>query len=116
MSTLENIFLFNWKALGGPKLTREYRFHPDRKWRFDFAIPEIRVAVEVQGGTYSKNKKSGHTSGVGCARDFEKNNAANLAGWSVFYFDAKMVRKLTHLDPLIKHTTEMLATMKHVTF
>lgn len=24
----------------------EYQFHPKRKWRFDFAVPSIRCAIE----------------------------------------------------------------------
>ena len=113
MSTLENIFLFNWKALGGPKLTREYRFHPERKWRFDFAIPEIRYAFEVEGGTFAKG---GHSRGAGYAKDCEKYNTAALMGWSVFRYDTNMVRKVTHLVPVIKSANEMLAAMKHLTF
>ena len=34
-----------------PPPQREYRFHPERKWRFDFAWPERRFAVEIEGIT-----------------------------------------------------------------
>ena len=33
----------------GEEVVAEYRFHPGRDWRFDFAIPSRRVAVEVEG-------------------------------------------------------------------
>lgn len=113
MSALENIFLFNWKALGGPKLTREYRFHESRKWRFDFAIPEIRYAFEVEGGTFAQG---GHSRGAGYGKDCEKYNAANLAAWHVFRFDTKMVRSTKHLEPVIAASNQLLAAIKHLTF
>jgi len=113
MSALENIFLFNWKALGGPKLTREYRFHESRRWRFDFAIPEIRYAFEVEGGTFSRG---GHSRGVGYAKDCEKYNAAALAGWSVFRFDTKMIRQTAHLEPVIQSAKNRLWQIEHLTF
>ena len=31
----------------GEEVVAEYRFHPGRDWRFDFAIPSRRVAIEV---------------------------------------------------------------------
>lgn len=34
----------------GIDIIPEYRFHPTRKWRFDFAIPHIKVAIEIEGG------------------------------------------------------------------
>jgi len=116
MSALENIFLFNWKALGGPKLTREYRFHESRKWRFDFAIPEIRYAFEVEGGTFAKKGKSGHITGVGYGNNCEKYNAAALAGWSVFRFDTKMVRSTKDLEPIIQSAKSRLRQIEHLTF
>ena len=33
----------------GEEVVAEYRFHPGRDWRFDFAIPSRRVAVEGGG-------------------------------------------------------------------
>ena len=33
-------------------LEREYKFHKTRKWRFDFAYPDIQLAVEIDGGQW----------------------------------------------------------------
>lgn len=33
------------------EMVAEYRFHPFREWRFDYAIPELKIALEVEGGT-----------------------------------------------------------------
>lgn len=63
---------------GAPAM--EYRFHPTRKWRFDFAWPESMVAVEINGGVFIQGR---HTRGSGAVKDWEKLNAAQLAGWVV---------------------------------
>lgn len=68
---------------------REYKFLPDRKFRFDFAFPEQKVAVEVDGGTWSGGR---HTSGLGFRNDCIKTNLAVLNGWRVLRFTADMVR------------------------
>ena len=69
---------------------QEYRFHPVRRWRFDFAFPEHKVAVEIEGGTFGKCK-SRHTTGTGYEKDCEKYNAAILNGWRVFRFTGRMI-------------------------
>lgn len=73
-----------------PQPVPQYRFHPVRKWTLDFAWPceSGGVAVEIQGGTFSR-AKSGHTSGVGVQRDNEKSNAAILLGWWVLKYSSK---------------------------
>lgn len=89
MSHLEDRFHRNLKLkklVAG--LETQYRFHPVRRWKMDFAWPELLLAVEIQGGTYSR-KRSGHTTGTGTQRDYEKNNAAVLLGWQVLYFSSK---------------------------
>jgi very-short-patch-repair endonuclease len=58
----------------------EYQFHPTRRWRFDFAWPDHRLSLEVEGGVWSGGR---HTRGAGFVADCEKYNAATLAGWRV---------------------------------
>lgn len=84
----ENAFLFLWKALNGPILEREFKFHNERKWRFDFAHLETRVAIEIEGGTWSGGR---HTRGSGYSKDCEKYNSAALLGWKVFRLTSDMV-------------------------
>ncbi len=50
MSALEDLLERHIKRTGLPKPAREYRFHRERRWRFDFAWPDYKVAVEVEGG------------------------------------------------------------------
>ena len=79
------------RLLGLPEPVREHRFHPERMWRFDLAWPEHRLAVEYDGGTYSK-KPGGHSSIAGMARDREKDAHAMILGWSVIRLDARTFR------------------------
>ena len=70
-------------AAGLPKPVAEYRFHPVRKWRFDYAWLQHKVAVEIDGGVWTGGR---HTRGAGFIKDQEKRNAAVLAGWKVLHF------------------------------
>lgn len=75
-----------------PKPDREFRFHPVRKWRFDFAwpAPELRIAVEVEGLTPQGGR---HQSMSGFRGDIEKYNAAALRGWLVLRFTDREIRR-----------------------
>ena len=54
---------------------KEYKFHPTRRWRFDYAIPEHKIALEVEGGVWTGGR---HTSPKGFLNDIEKYNTATL--------------------------------------
>jgi hypothetical protein len=80
-----------------PLPEREYRFHPTRKWRFDFAWPAHLLAAEIEGGIWlppddPQGRRSRHTVGSGFERDCEKYNAALLLGWRVLRFTPSHVR------------------------
>lgn len=76
------------RALGLQPET-EHRFHPARRWRFDFAFPALRLGVEVEGGLYSRGR---HVRPAGYEADIEKYNAAALAGWMVLRFSPAQVK------------------------
>jgi very-short-patch-repair endonuclease len=76
----ELLLLHQLRAARVPAPEREYRFHATRKWRFDFAWPEVRLAVEVDGGTWTGGR---HTRGKGYREDCVKMADALLAGWRV---------------------------------
>lgn len=88
-SALEERFARGLRALKVLEPQREYRFAPPRMWRFDFAWPEQRFAVEIEGGVWTNGR---HTRGSGFVADTEKYNAAALAGWKVLRFTEKSVR------------------------
>lgn len=56
----------------------EYRFHDARKWRTDYAWPQWKVALEVEGGAWTNGR---HTRGSGFLRDMEKYNELAALGW-----------------------------------
>lgn len=58
---------------------REFRFC-ERRWRFDYAWPAAKVALEVEGGVFSGGR---HTRGAGFVADMEKYNTAVRLGWRV---------------------------------
>jgi very-short-patch-repair endonuclease len=68
------------RSVGLPLPMREHRFHPVRRWRFDYAWIEHKVALEVEGGVWTGGR---HTRGAGFVGDMEKYNAATVAGWRV---------------------------------
>jgi len=66
-------------------VVKEYRFHPKRKWMFDFAVPELMLAIEIEGGIFAQ-KRLGHSSGAAIKKDMEKYNMAQLMGWKVLRY------------------------------
>ena len=67
----------------GYEPVREFRFHPTRKWRFDYAIPVLKIAIECDGGVWTGGR---HVSPQGYLKDMEKFNAAAELGWVVLKF------------------------------
>lgn len=92
---LEDEVAFGVRALGLPAPEREYRFSPHRRFRFDFAWPAVKVALEVDGGTWIGGR---HTSGAGYQRDVEKMNLAALTGWLVVRATKDMVKDGTAVN------------------
>ncbi len=80
--------------LPGWDLTAQHRFHPERKWSFDFAFPSQKLAVEVEG-RYHKTH-AGHLS------DCEKFNEATLQGWRILRFPSSQMRRAPEWAMLIK--------------
>lgn len=83
-----------------PAPIREHRFHPTRKWRFDLAWPDRRLAIEIDGVTYEGGR---HQRIEGFTKDLHKHNAATLLNWRVLYMTPKMARSAECLD-LIERT------------
>lgn len=90
MSKAEDILAHHLNALKIP-YEREHLFHPKRRWRFDFAFPDVKLAVEIEGGVWMK--KSRHTSPRGFMGDIEKYNEATNLGWRLLRFTPEQVKK-----------------------
>lgn len=82
------------------KLTpeREYPFAPGRQWCFDFAFPHEKVAIEVEGGSWTAGR---HSRGSGFQADCVKYNRAALLGWRVFRFTTEMTKSLDTMEDVM---------------
>lgn len=106
-SALERQLAYQIRLLKLPAPEREYRFAAMHTggtgagvrarlataglsdWRFDFAWPASRIAVEVEGGGWSKGR---HTRGAGFAEDMRKYDAAIRLGWTLYRCDGALIR------------------------
>ena len=79
----------------------EHKFHPTRKWRFDFAWVDLKIALECDGGQF-KTGGGRHNSDS----DREKLNNAALLGWRVVRFSARQI--YANPEKCIKFIKEIL--------
>lgn len=87
---LEGEFEFQLKLAGVTGYTREYRFC-DRRWRFDFCVadPDIKVALEIEGGIHCRGR---HVRPEGFRNDARKYRQAAIDGWLVLRVTAADIR------------------------
>ena len=78
------------KAAGLPDMAEQHQFHPERKWRLDFAYPELRLGIEVEGGIWRKGGGA-HSHPINIERDIEKHNALVMLRWTVFRFTPQII-------------------------
>lgn len=89
MSDLEDLLFQHIKLVGLPTPEREYRFAPPRRFRADFAYPERKLLIEVEGGVWTRGR---HTRGTGYSADVEKYNLATINGWRLLRFTGDMIK------------------------
>jgi very-short-patch-repair endonuclease len=95
LSPGEEAFMLHCRAEGlNPE--REYRFHPTRKWRFDFYFPEKKIAVEVEGGYGGRHQRGGFQL------DMVKYTAAAKMGIMVLRYTTKMVTDGTAINDVLE--------------
>lgn len=108
-SSLEDALAAEMERVGIPPPEREYRFAPPRRWRFDFAWPDMLIAVEVQGG----NLGGGHFRYYGYENDCEKANQAAVMGWTLLHFTGAMIKDGRALSAIISAFRPLLATERN---
>jgi very-short-patch-repair endonuclease len=99
----------NGKELMFAKATME------RRWTFDFAWPEYKLAVEIEGlvilPMYTKPNAEAdrrfvvmgrHASPDGIKGDMDKYNAAAQLGWYVLRFEQDRVKNKTAIDTTMR--------------
>lgn len=91
---LEDELAWQCRVMGLPTPKRQYRFNPERKWKCDFAWPELRLIVEVEGGIWMADGKGGHNRGSRMIEDMNRQNWALLNGWLMLRFADKHIKSL----------------------
>ena len=97
-----DFFVSICKTSLGVECVREYKFHPVRKWRFDYAIPQYKIAIEIDGGVWNYGR---HNRAAGYMADMEKFNAAAQMGWLVLKFTPQQ-QYTTATFQMIRRTVE----------
>lgn len=90
----------------GVEVVKEHIFHWTRKWRFDYAIPDLKVAIEIDGAVWDYGR---HNRPQGYINDMEKLNTAASMGWLVLRFTTDDRLKGSTLA-LIKDTINLRMT------
>ena len=103
-----------WQQTGLQSPVAEYQFAPPRRWRFDYAWPDSRVAVEFDGGQWVA-----HGGRHNRDTDREKLNHAAALGWRVLRFsnqqwEASPVDCVALIALAIKNTTTQLTPITPV--
>ena len=83
-------FVRKLKEYGLPPVEEEYKFHPIRKWRFDLAFVRQKVAIEIEGGIWTRGR---HVRPAGYLKDMEKYNHAAMMGWKKLSFTPQQLKE-----------------------
>lgn len=84
---------------GLPEPEREIRFAKPRRWAFDLGYSDRKVAIEVEGGVWSRGR---HVRPQGYMNDARKYNAAAAKGWTVYRFATEQVKSGEAIQFLIE--------------
>ena len=68
----------------------EYRFAKERRWRADIAFPAVRVAIEIDGGTWVYGR---HNNAASAEAEMEKGNGYAYRFWHVFHTPWRWLEK-----------------------
>ena len=102
IGTESDLFTTFMENMVGMPCVKEYRFHDVRHWRFDYAFPSLKIAIECDGGVFTNGR---HVRPQGYINDMEKFNHAAMLGWLVLKFTP---------EQMISHETaeQVRATIK----
>ena len=68
----------------------EHKGIEGRKYRFDCANPDKKIAIEIEGGLWLQGR---HNRPLGMIQDMDKYNAAVVEGWKVLRYSPDTIRK-----------------------
>jgi very-short-patch-repair endonuclease len=89
----EDLFGFQLAAEKAPAVERQFRFAAElgRQFRWDFAWPDRKLAVEIQGGIW-KRGGGAHSHPTDILRNMRKYNAGTALGWRLLQFSTDEVK------------------------
>ena len=93
----EELFSLHCRV-NGLEPEREFIFSK-RRYRFDFAFPEQKLAVEIEGGIWVNGR---HNRASSIEADFEKYALAAILGWRVIRVSTWQVNSGLAIDWTIK--------------
>lgn len=109
-SYAEQAFLDHWlEAFPDSVPEQEHRFHPVRRWRFDFAWPELKLALEIDGARWGGGQ-GGHQLVSQMDKDHEKLNTAASMGWLVLHATPQRIKKDS--DSVVDWLTEAASVQR----
>lgn len=103
MSDLETQLSIQIRGMKLPVPEREFRFAAPRRWRFDFAWPDQKIALETEGATFTNGR---HVRGVGYELDCIKYSEAAIRGWKVIRATGNMIKNGTAIELLTRALNE----------
>lgn len=86
-------------AFVGCEIKSEHIFSQGRRWRIDFAIVDLKIGIEIEGGVWTNGR---HVRGKGFIEDMEKYNAAVTLGWVILRFTPQDLNKITTFETVKK--------------
>lgn len=97
--TFDKLFVITHSSL---EPTPEYYFHPERRWRFDWAWPDYKVAVEINGQGY------GHGTIKAKKNDAEKLRVATLMDWSVLVYTSACIGSMVNREKAVYEVLDLI--------
>ncbi len=93
------LFDLKQERLLTPVTEHEFARSLGRKWRFDAAYVEEKIAIEIEGGTgWKRDAPSRHLTPSGFSEDARKYNEASILGWVLIRLTPTMLRDGSALD------------------
>ena len=93
------LFLHYCRFAGVPEPVAEYKFHPTRLHRMDFAWPDHKLGLEVEGGVWTRGR---HGRGSGVVKDMAKHTLAAEEGWRIIRVTPDNLYMLSTIDSIEK--------------
>jgi len=79
---------------------RHLKSKRSKRYRLDFAHPQSRTGIEIQGGVYIRGR---HVTGSGYERDCQKYNLAYTSQWTIFLLTSTMAKETAWLSLVAEH-------------